>query len=86
MIATPENRQPGDAEAAAAIAAMQETYPSGYRPSPGDVVIGEPPYLGGRRAGIVRETNGTYCLVEMDDEVLSYYPRELEWTGKRVGG
>lgn len=85
MIATPDNRQPGDAEAAAAIAAMNEVF-SEYRPSPGDVVIGEPPYVGGRRAGIVRATNGTYCLVEMDGEILSYYPRELEWTGKRVEG
>jgi hypothetical protein len=86
MIATHDNRHPGDAEAAAAIAAMRETYPSGYRPSPGDVVIGEPPYVGGRRAGIVRATNGTYCLVEMNGEILSYYPSELEWTGKRVEG
>lgn len=85
MIATPDNRHPGDAEAAAAIAAMREVY-SEYRPSPGDVVIGEPPYVGGRRAGIVRATNGTYCLVEMDGEVLSYYPAELQWTGKRVEG
>ena len=71
-------------EAAGAIAGMSEAY--GYRPSPGDVVIGEPPFLGGRRAGIVRATNGTYCLVEMDGEVLAYYPHELEWTGKRVEG
>lgn len=81
-----DSRNPGDAEAAAAIGGMTETYGGAYRPSPGDVVIGEPPYIGGRRAGIVRETNGTFCLVEMDGEVLSYYPAELEWTGKRVGG
>lgn len=79
-------RHPGDAEAAAAIAAMKETYPSGYRPSPGDVVIGEPPFVGYRRAGIVRATNGESCLVEMDGEMLMYYPRELEFTGKRIGG
>ena len=36
--------------------------------------------------GIVRATNGTYCLVEMDGETLAYYPHELEWTGKRVEG
>lgn len=81
-----DNRHPGDAEAAAAIAAMQETYPSGYRPSPGDVVIGEPPFVGYPRAGIVRATNGESCLVEMDGEMLMYYPRELEFTGKRIGG
>jgi hypothetical protein len=86
MLTAHDNRHPGDAEAAAAIAAMRETCPSGYRPSPGDVVIGEPPYVGGRRAGIVRATNGTYCLVEMDGEILSYYPAELQWTGKRVEG
>jgi hypothetical protein len=36
-------------EAAAAIAGMAETYGTVWRPSPGDVVIGEPPYIGGRR-------------------------------------
>lgn len=71
-------------EAAAAIAGMAETY--GWHPTPGDVVIGEPPYLGGRRAGIVRQVNAAYCLVEMDGEHLAYYPHELEWTGKRVDG
>lgn len=75
---------PHQNEGDAAAAAMSQTY--GYRPSPGDFVIGEPPYLGGRRAGIVRATNGTYCLVEMDGEMLAYYPRELEWTGRRVEG
>ena len=79
-----QTSDPHQREAAAAIAGMAKTY--GYRPSPGDVVIGEPPYLGGRRAGIVRATNGTYCLVEMDGETLAYYPHELEWTGKRVEG
>lgn len=79
-----QSSDPHHNEAAGAIAGMSETY--GYRPTPGDVVIGEPPYVGGRRAGIVRATNGTYCLVEMDGEILSYYPRELEWTGKRVEG
>jgi len=85
MLTTDLNSHPGDAEAAGAIAAMTETFGE-YRPTPGDVVIGEPPYSGGRRAGIVRATNGTYCLVEMDGEVLAYYPRELEWTGRRVEG
>jgi hypothetical protein len=70
-------------EAAAAIAGMAETYGTVWRPSPGDVVIGEPPYIGGRRAGIVRATNGTYCLIEMDGETLAYYPHELEFTGRR---
>lgn len=85
MLTTDLNSHPGDAEAAGAIAAMTETF-SEYRPTPGDVVIGEPPYIGGRRAGIVRATNGTFCLVEMDGETLAYYPRELEWTGRRVEG
>ena len=81
-----QDNHPGDAEAAGAVAAMQEIHSGEYRPTPGDVVIGEPPYLGGRRAGIVRATNGTYCLVEMDGETLAYYPRELQWTGRRVEG
>jgi hypothetical protein len=75
---------PHHAEYAGAIAGMAETY--GYRPQVGDVVIGEPPYIGGRRAGIVRAVNAAYCLVEMDGERLAYYPHELEWTGKRVEG
>ena len=75
---------PHHSEAAGAIAGMAATY--GYRPSPGDIVIGERPFLGDRARGIVRATNGTYCLVEMNGETLSYYPRELEWTGERVEG
>lgn len=84
MIADHHNRHPGDAEAAAAIAGTADTY--GYRPTPGDVVIGEPPFVGYRRAGIVRAANATECLVEMDGEMLAYRPSELEWTGRRVGG
>lgn len=71
---------PHHREAAAAIAGMTETY--GYKPAEGDCVIAEPPYIGGRRAGIVRHVNAAYCLVEMDGETLAYYPHELEYAGK----
>jgi hypothetical protein len=71
-------------EAAAAVAGMSETY--GWTPSPGDVVIGERPFKGDRAKGIVRASNGTYCLVEIEGETLAYYPRELWWTGERVEG
>jgi hypothetical protein len=74
------NTMPGDREAAGAIAGMSDTY--GYRPAVGDAVIAEPPYLGGRRAGIVRAVNAAYCLVEMDGDTLAYYPHELEYVGK----
>jgi hypothetical protein len=70
-------------EASAAIAGMADTYGTVWLPSPGDVVMGELPYIGGRRAGILQATNGTYCLVEMDGEVLAYYSHELEFTGRR---
>jgi hypothetical protein len=73
---------PGDAEAAAAIAGMTETY--GYQPQVGDCVIVEPPFLLGRRAAIVREINAAYCLVEVDGEMLAYYPHELTFAGKAV--
>lgn len=76
------NRMPGDAEAAGAAAGMSDVY--GYRPQVGDVVIGEPPLVGHRRAGIVRAVKGDYCMVEMDCELLVYAPHELEFTGKRV--
>jgi hypothetical protein len=69
---------PHEREYLGAVAALNDI----YRPSPGDAVIAEPPYLGGRRAGIVRSTNGTYCLVEIDGETLAYYPHELEYAGK----
>jgi len=71
-------------EYAAATCGMSDTY--GYRPAVGDFVIGEPPYIGGRRCGVVRHVNAAYCLVEMDGEVLAYYPHELEFTGKRAEG
>jgi hypothetical protein len=73
---------PGDAEAAAAIAGMTETY--GYQPQIGDCVIVEPPFLLGRRAAIVRQINAAYVLVECDGEHLAYYPHELTFAGKAV--
>jgi hypothetical protein len=75
---------PHHAEAAAAVAGMAATY--GYRPSPGDIVIGERPFLGDRARGVVRATNGTYCLVEIQGETLAYYPTELTPTGERLKG
>lgn len=69
-------------EAAAAVAGMSDTY--GYSPTPGDIVRCEPPFVGGITTGVVRANNGTYCLVEMDGDLLAYYPSELEFTGKRV--
>ena len=75
---------PHSREAAAAVAGMAETY--GWTPSPGDVVRCEPPFVGGITTGVVRATNGTYCLVSIGEDTLAYYPRELWWTGKRVEG
>lgn len=67
-------------EYAGAIAGMNETY--GYTPAIGDCVIVEPPFLTGRRAGIVRHWNGVYATVEVDGEMLAYYPHEMTFHGK----
>lgn len=75
MIATPDNRHPGDAEASAAVAGMAETY--GYQPAPGDRVVCERPFRGDFAEGEVVATNGVYVMVEVDGERLAYYPHEL---------
>jgi len=69
-------------EAAGAVVGMTETY--GYSPTPGDVVRVEPPFIGGITTGVVRATNGTYCLVSIGEDTLAYYPHEMQWTGERV--
>jgi hypothetical protein len=66
-------------EYAGAVAGMTQTY--GYQPRIGDCVTLEPPFLAGRRAGIVRQVNAAYCLVEVDGDMLAYYPHELEFIG-----
>lgn len=73
MIAHHNN--PGDAEAAAAIAGLADTY--GYHPSPGDRVACERPFRGDYAEGVVAATNGVYVLVDVDGENLAYYPHEL---------
>ena len=75
MIAHHNN--PGDAEAAAAIAGLAETYGGPYRPSPGDRVACERPFRGDYAEGVVAATNGVYVLVDVDGENLAYYPPEL---------
>jgi len=75
---------PHYSEAAAAVAGMTETY--GYRPTPGDVVRVEPPFVGGITTGIVRAVSKAYCLVSIGEDTLAYYPHEMRWTGERVEG
>lgn len=75
MTVTPDNRHPGDAEAAAAVAALSETY--GYQPAPGDRVACERPFRGDYAEGEVVATNGVYVMVEVEGERLAYYPHEL---------
>lgn len=76
-----DNCHPGDAEAAAAIAGMAETYGGPYRPSPGDRVACERPFRGDYAEGDVVATNGVYVVValptEGEPETLHYYPHEL---------
>ena len=71
------HNNPGDAEAAAAIAGLAETYGGPYRPSPGDRVACERPFRGDYAEGLVAATNGVYVLVDVDGENLAYYPHEL---------
>lgn len=71
------HNNPGDAEAAAAIAGLAENYGSPYRPSPGDRVACERPFRGDYAEGVVAATNGVYVLVDVDGENLAYYPHEL---------
>ena len=75
MLTTDHNRHPGDAEAAAAIAGLAETY--GYQPAPGDRVACERPFRGDYAEGEVVATNGVYVMVEVEGERLAYYPHEL---------
>ena len=70
---------PGDAEAAAAVIGMTQTY--GYSPAVGDRVRCERPFRGDFAEGVVHATNGVYVLVEIDNEHLAYYPHELEYLG-----
>ena len=73
-----DQRFPGDAEAAAASAAMIQTYGSVWNPKVGDRVRGELPFLGTYGEGVVIDTNPAYVTVQMGDERLAYYPEELE--------
>ncbi len=75
------HNNPGDAEAAAAIAGLAETYGGAYRPSPGDRVACERPFRGDFAEGEVVATNGVYVVVSLptegEPETLHYYPHEL---------
>jgi hypothetical protein len=65
-------------EAAAAEAAIAEFYSTVWKPKVGDRVRGELPFLGTYGEGVVTEVNAAYCLVQIGDDLLSYYPEELE--------
>lgn len=80
MLAPHDNRHPGDAEAAAAIAALTETH-GGYQPAIGDRVRCERPFYADFAIGTVVAVKGVYVLVELPTEAgpehLAYYPHEL---------
>lgn len=78
MNTTDHNRQPGDAEAAAAIAAMAEIYVSGWRPEPGDMVRVPRPFHGTTYIGRVAESVGERFLVDTPDGRLEYLIDEID--------
>ena len=78
MTVTPDNRHPGDAEAAAAVAAMAEIYVSGWRPQPGDMVRVPRPFYGTFYLGRVAESVGERWLVDTPDGRLEFLLDEIE--------
>ena len=72
------NRMPGDAEAAAAIAAMNEIYISGWRPEPGDMVRVPRPFYGTSYIGRVAENVGERWLIDTPDGRLEFLLDEIE--------
>jgi hypothetical protein len=72
------NTMPGDAEAAAAIAAMGEIYVSGWRPQPGDMVRVPRPFYDATYIGRVAESVGERWLVDTPDGRLEYLLDEIE--------
>jgi hypothetical protein len=69
---------PGDAEAAAAIAAMREIYISGWRPEPGDMVRVPRPFYGTSYIGRVAENVGERWLIDTPDGRLEFLLDEIE--------
>ncbi len=72
------NRMPGDAEAAAAIAAMGEIYISGWRPEPGEMVRVPRPFYGTYYIGRVAENVGERWLIDTPDGRLEFLLDEIE--------
>jgi hypothetical protein len=72
------NRMPGDAEAAAAIAAMAEIYVSGWRPETGDMVRVPRPFYGTAYIGRVAENVGERWLIDTPDGRLEFLLDEIE--------
>jgi len=72
------NTMPGDAEAAAAIAAMNEIYISGWRPEPGDMVRVPRPFYGTSYIGRVAENVGERWLIDTPDGRLEFLLDEIE--------
>jgi streptogramin lyase len=71
-----DNRHPGDAEAAAAIAALAETY-GGYQPAIGDRVRCPLAFGGGYQQGVVVGPDRDGWLVDTAEGRLLLYAEEL---------
>lgn len=79
MLATNDNhRQPGDAEAAAAEAAIADFYGNAWRPSPGQRVRCPRAFGGGYQDGVVYGPDRDGWLVDTAEGRLLLYTEELE--------
>lgn len=78
MIANHDNRQPGDAEAAAAQAAMAEFYGSVWKPAAGQRVRCPRAFGGGYQDGTVFGPDRDAWLVDTAEGRLLLYAEELE--------
>lgn len=78
MIATHDNRHPGDAEAAAAEAAIAEFYGRVWKPKPGDRVRCPRAFGGGFQEGTVYGPEGNGWLVDTPEGRLALFTEELE--------
>jgi hypothetical protein len=67
-------------EYAGAVAGINEV----YNPQPGDYVRLCTPFVQSRHVGLVKEVTHRDVLVEVDGEILAYYPRELAFAGRTL--
>ena len=80
MITAPDNRHPGDAEAAAAEAAIADFYGRVWKPAPGEQVRCPRAFGGGYQPGVVVGPDRDGWLVDTAEGRLLLFTEELERT------